>query len=130
VIDERIALDLDNMKQAATEAMSFVRDSAEADFLGNKAQQMACAMCLVIVGEATSRIERRSPDFVAAHPDWPWKEIRGLRNRIVHDYTTLDLPTIWVVIRDSLPKLLASIEAIGELDPRLWPEDDPPQIGS
>lgn len=65
MIDERVALDLDNMKQAATEAVSFVSGITKEDFLSDKARQMACAMCLVIIGEATSRIERRFPDFVA-----------------------------------------------------------------
>lgn len=117
MIDERIALDLDNMKQAAAEPISFLIGITKEDFLSDKARQMACAMCLITIGEATSRIERRSPEFVATHPSW--KEIRGLRNRILHDYTTLDLPTIWLVVQDELPELLASIGEVGELDPRL-----------
>jgi uncharacterized protein with HEPN domain len=46
-----------------------------------------------------------------------------LRNLIVHDYERVDLPIVWVVIRESLPDLLSKIEALGELDPRLWPKD-------
>lgn len=130
MIDERVALNLDNMQRAAVDAVSFVEGISQADFLENQKVQMACAMCLVIIGESTARIEQRSPDFVAAHSDWPWDQIRGLRNRIVHDYFKLDLSTIWLTIRESLPKLLSNIEAMGELDPRLWPKDDPPQSGS
>lgn len=123
MIDERVALNLDNMKRAVADAISFVEGMSEAEFLASHTVQMACAMCLVIIGESTGRIEKRSPDFVAGHQDWPWNKMRGLRNLIVHDYDRLNLPTIWVVIRDSLPQLLSKIEEVGELDPRLRPKD-------
>jgi len=122
MIDERVALSLDSMRRAAADAISFVAGMLEADFLRSTTIQMACSMCLILIGESTARIERRSPDFVTTHPDWPWNRIRGLRNLIVHDYDRLDMPTIWVVIHESLPDLLSKIEAIGELDPRLWPK--------
>lgn len=79
-------------------------------------------MCLIIVSESAARIEQSSPDFVAAHDDWPWKDIRGMRNVIVHDYARLHLPRVWLTVRTSLPDLLSRIEALGELDPRLWPK--------
>ncbi len=123
MIDERVALNLDNMKRAASEAISFLDGLTEVDFLSSEQVQMACAMCLVIIGESTARIEKHSPGFVAAHPKWPWNDIRGLRNRIVHDYARLELPIIWQTVRESLPNLLADIEELGELDPRLAPKD-------
>lgn len=123
MIDERVALNLDNMKRAAMDAISFLEGKTEAEFVEDLILQRACAMSLIIIGEATSRIEKRDPDFVASHPNWPWRDIRGLRNRVVHDYFTLDLTTIWGTVRQSLPALLRSIDEVGELDPRLWPKD-------
>jgi uncharacterized protein with HEPN domain len=123
MIDERVALNLDDMKRAAEEATSFVEGVTETDFLNSPQLQKACAMCLVIVGESAARVEQVSPDFVSAHPEWPWKDIRGMRNVIVHDYARLNLPRIWQTVKTSLPDLLSKIEAIGELDPRLWPKD-------
>ncbi len=117
MIDERVALSLDNMRQAAADAVGLLKGKSESDF----SHQLACAMCLVIIGEATARIEKRSPSFVAAHSDWPWHKVRGLRNLIVHDYDKLELPIIWLTVTESLPTLLAKIEELGELDPRLWP---------
>lgn len=49
--------------------------------------------------------------------------MRGLRNLIAHDYERVRMSTVWVVIHESLPDLLSKIEQVGELDPRLWPED-------
>jgi uncharacterized protein with HEPN domain len=119
MIDGRLLLNLDNMKQAVSDAISFVEGLTEAEFLASSKVQMACAMCLVIIAESATRIEQKSPEFVAAHADWPWREMRGLRNRIVHDYVNLDLPTIWRVVGGALPELAIKIDALGELDPRL-----------
>ena len=122
MIDERIAVSLDNMRRAAADAVGSVADMSEGDFVADRTTQLACAMCLVIIGESASRIERRSPDFLTAHPDWPWNKIRGLRNLIVHDYDQLQLPIIWLTIKESLPALVALIDELGELDPRLQPK--------
>ena len=130
MIDKRVALNLDNMKRAAQDAISFTEGVTESQFRESLQHQRACAMCLILVGEAASRIEQRSPDFIAEHPDWPWNNIRGLRNRIAHDYFSLDVPIIWAIIKDSLPSLLSKIEGIGELDPRLWPKEEPPHTAT
>ena len=43
-------------------------------------------------------------------PDIPWAKIRGMRNRIVHDYTKLDVPTLRSTVEDDLPPLVGQIE--------------------
>ena len=122
MIDERVALHLDAMKSAAIEAVSFLEGVSEAQFLASAQLQKACTMCLVIIGESSARIEQIAPDFIAGYRDWPWREIRGMRNIIVHDYAKVQLPRVWLTIKVSLPGLLAKIESLGELDPRLWPK--------
>lgn len=61
---------------------------------------------LEIEGEAA----RQMPEELAArHPGVPWRQISGLRNRIVHDYFGLDLEIIWQVIQHDLPQLKAAL---------------------
>jgi len=62
---------------------------------------------LEILGEATRQMPE---DFTARHSDVPWRQIAGLRNRIVHDYFGLDLEMIWQVIRNDLPQFRAGLE--------------------
>lgn len=47
-------------------------------------------------------------------PDIPWEKIRGMRNRIVHDYTKLDVPTLRSTVEDDLPPLVSQIERMLE----------------
>ena len=62
---------------------------------------------LEVLGEATRQMPE---DFTTRHSDLPWRQIAGLRNRIVHDYIGLDLDIIWQVIRHDLPQLFVQLE--------------------
>lgn len=64
---------------------------------------------LETIGEAAGHIP---DDIKARHKDIPWKEIVGLRNRIVHGYFNIDLKIIWGVIKQELPTLKIQLENI------------------
>ncbi len=42
----------------------------------------------------------------------PWNSIRGMRNRIVHDYENIDLSVLWGTIKESLPDLKDNLKDI------------------
>jgi uncharacterized protein with HEPN domain len=66
---------------------------------------------LEIIGEASKGI----PDEKKClKPEVDWAAIKGLRNRIVHDYTGVDLAIVWEVARNALPGLQTQIEALVE----------------
>lgn len=50
--------------------------------------------------------------FVEEHSEIPWKQMRGLRNKIVHDYEGVNLILVWEIITNDLPELLQQLEAI------------------
>jgi len=62
---------------------------------------------LEILGEATRQLPE---DFIFRHPAVPWRQIAGLRNRIVHEYFAVDLEIVWQVIQHDLPRLAAQLE--------------------
>jgi uncharacterized protein with HEPN domain len=41
----------------------------------------------------------------AAHPDIPWKDIAGIRDRVVHDYFGVSLDIVWDVVQNHVPPL-------------------------
>lgn len=57
---------------------------------------------LEIIGEASNRI---SDDKKLLKPQVDWVAIKGLRNRIVHEYFGLSLSVIWAIIQNDLPEL-------------------------
>lgn len=45
-------------------------------------------------------------DYKAAHDQIPWVAMYGLRNRIVHDYGSVDLGIVYATLKENIPELL------------------------
>jgi uncharacterized protein with HEPN domain len=64
-----------------------------------------------IIGEACNRL----PDEIKeTNPEINWFKIRGLRNRVVHNYFGIDFKIIWDTKEDYLVKLITQITLILE----------------
>ncbi|MEX3854890.1 DUF86 domain-containing protein [Paraburkholderia sp. BR10923] len=102
---------LDHMQQAATDACSFVKGQAKDQFLVDKRTQRAVVMSLIILGEAPTKVMDRYADFAQAHPEVPWRSMRGMRNRIAHGYFDINLDVVWDTVQTALPELLKQLPA-------------------
>jgi uncharacterized protein with HEPN domain len=69
----------------------------------------ACVFNLSQLGELSNRIEE---NYEEAHPEIPWRELYGLRNRIVHDYEGVNLRLVWEIITSDLPDLQNKLRAV------------------
>lgn len=79
------------------------------DFLDDKKTITACAFTVSQIGEIVKEITNETMqqyDFI------PWNSIRGMRNRIVHDYENIDLSVLWGTIKESLPELKDKLKEI------------------
>lgn len=54
-------------------------------------------------------IDRLGSDWLADHADIPREHIRGLRNRIGHDYHSVDPEILWRVVSESVPQLCGQL---------------------
>jgi uncharacterized protein with HEPN domain len=70
---------------------------------------LAISKALEIIGEAAARI---SAEMRTAHPEIPWSDIIGMRNRLVHEYLRVDLRKVSDTARDDIPPLIALIEPL------------------
>lgn len=103
---------LDHMQRAAEDACSFVEGLAKDGFLADKRTQQAVVMSLVIVGEAATKVMDSYTDFAQAHPEVPWRSMRGMRNRIAHGYFDINLDVVWNTVQAALPELLKQLPAV------------------
>ncbi|MEG2679350.1 MAG: HepT-like ribonuclease domain-containing protein [Oscillospiraceae bacterium] len=69
----------------------------------------ACVFNLSQMGELVGKLD---DSFLEAHSDIPWRAMRGLRNRIVHDYDGVTLRLVWDVIEGDLPELKTMLTSI------------------
>ena len=97
---------LDHMQQAASDACSFVKGMSKAEFVDDKRTQQAVIMSLIIIGEASTKVMDRYPEFAQAHAEVPWRSMRGMRNRIAHGYFDINLDVVWDTVQTALPELL------------------------
>lgn len=51
-------------------------------------------MSLIVLGEAATKVMERHPSFAEAHGEIPWRNMRGMRNRIAHGYFDIDLDVV------------------------------------
>lgn len=108
-LPERDAALLLDMLLAARDARSFVAGLDEAGFLASRLHQNAAIRSLEVIGEAAGKV---SPATAAAHPEIPWREITGMRHRLIHGYGEVRLDLVWLVLRDRLGPLIAALEAL------------------
>jgi uncharacterized protein with HEPN domain len=97
------------MLEYGREAIGLMRDKKRADLDTDRTLGLATLRCLEIVGEAASHIPE---SLRQQHPQIPWPQIIGTRNRLVHGYDLVDYDIIWSTITEDLPPLIAELEKI------------------
>lgn len=65
-----------------------------------------------MIGEAAIKLHKAAPDFAGMHPGIPWKDMRTMRNKLIHDYFDVDLEIVWSTVQQDLPELAAQIRAL------------------
>jgi len=103
--DDRLTLRqmLDTVCQIRGLAQGLTRAEFDADII----RHLALLHLIQRLGEAASRL---SADFRTGHPEFPWAEMIGMRNRIVHGYDEVDPDIVWRVATEDLEPVVAGLE--------------------
>ena len=56
--------------------------------------------------------EKLTEKFKETYPSIPWRAIKGLRNRIVHEYGNVDLTIVYDTVKKDIPELIGILEGI------------------
>jgi uncharacterized protein with HEPN domain len=78
-------------------------------FMANGMMQDAVLRNLQTMAESTQRL---ADDLKAKHPEVNWYQIAGFRNILVHDYLSVDLDRVWLIVERELPNLKRGIAAM------------------
>ncbi|MEL7351458.1 MAG: DUF86 domain-containing protein [Cyanobacteria bacterium P01_A01_bin.116] len=92
----------------------YVEGVSQNSFAEDEKLQDAVIRRLLVIGEAAGRISKESR---SEFPDIEWEKIRGLRNRLVHEYDDVSLKVVWEVTQTEMENLISKIE------PTIPPED-------
>ncbi len=94
---------------AARKARKFLEDVSWEAFQQSELHQNAVIRSLEIIGEAARLVSDSARD---AHPEVPWEEMIGMRNRLLHEYFRINVQTVWDTVQNDLPNLIRLIEPL------------------
>ncbi len=87
----------------------YTTDLSFDEFSANFMIVEACLYNIQIIGEAVSNLP---VDVKNNNHDIPWSLIKGMRNRLIHDYIGTDLQVVWNIIKNELPPLTIRLQEI------------------
>jgi uncharacterized protein with HEPN domain len=100
---------LHDILDAISDIETFVERVSKDEFYNNKEKQYAVLRALEIIGEATKNL---SKEVKAKYRKIPWKDIAGMRDKLIHFYFGVKLDLVWQTVKDELPELKAQINHI------------------
>jgi uncharacterized protein with HEPN domain len=100
------------MLDHAKEAIILSKGKSSVELFEDRVLGLAIVRLMEIVGEAANRVPKEEQ---SRHPEIPWMQIIGLRNRLIHGYDAIDYEVLWHILNRDLPELVFSLEkALGK----------------
>lgn len=100
---------IDHILLSIKNILNYTKDISKEEFAKNTLIQDAVIRNFEIIGEAAKKI---SFDFKQVHFEVPWKEMAGMRDKLIHDYIGIDIQVVWDTIQQDLPNLQKIIKGI------------------
>lgn len=100
---------LQDILDAIAAIEKFTQDVNFDQFAQNLEKIFAVARALEIIGEAVKQI----PDEIRTnYPQIPWRDMAGMRDKLIHDYFNTDVEIIWKTIQEDIPILKQMITTV------------------
>lgn len=88
---------------------SFIQNIDKKHFLQNRMMQGAIIREIEIIGEAAKNISKETRN---KNRHIPWKQIAGMRDKLIHHYFGIDLNIVWNTVRDAIPPLKEAMQEL------------------
>lgn len=93
---------VEDILDAMEKAQILLEDVAYEQFETDFRIHFAVTRALEIIGEATKRIPMEMRE---QYPDIPWRNMAGMRDRIIHGYDNVNLQIVWDTVKQTIPQV-------------------------
>ena len=107
----RIQKLLADIHKSATRIVSRLKDNTEDDFSSPSGEDLRdiTARHIGILGEASASLLKKHSEFCESHSEIPFRQARGLRNLLIHNYDGIEWHEVWIITQRDIPELLKAI---------------------
>ncbi|MCX4274584.1 MAG: DUF86 domain-containing protein [Candidatus Gastranaerophilales bacterium] len=102
---------LKDIKNSLDKIFKYTDNIEFEDFINDDKTKDAVERNFEIIGEAVKNLPA---DFKSKYPNIPFRQIAGMRDKLIHDYFGIDYEIIWKTIQDKLPEFKQNIEDLIE----------------
>jgi uncharacterized protein with HEPN domain len=100
---------LDDIREAIQRILTYTAGLTYQQFMEDSKTQDAVVRNLEIIGEATKNL---SANLRKTQPQLPWKDLMGMRDKMIHHYFGINYEIVWQIAKEELAGLLPHIEEI------------------
>jgi uncharacterized protein with HEPN domain len=100
---------LRDMLDNAEKALDFVSGMDYDEFFEDEKTSYAVVRALEVIGEAARRVPE---DVRDAHPEFPWREVTAMRNKLMHEYFGANMKVVWRTVQEDLPIIIPALRKI------------------
>jgi len=97
---------LKDILDAINAVEAFVGGKDKKEFFKSDLLQSAVMRKLEIIGEAVKNL---SPELKKSYPHVPWKDIAGMRDKLIHGYFGINIERVWETVKQALPELKENV---------------------
>jgi len=110
--DEQVLDYLEDVLEAAEKIERFTAGMNYDDFEADEKTVDAVLRNFEVIGEAAKNVPE---DVRRNHPDVPWTEMAGMRDKLIHGYATIDLEIIWATVETDVQTLFRNSKQSGTI---------------
>jgi len=103
------AATLGDLITACSRVIDYTRGLSRADLDRNHQLLSACCYQIAVIVEAVKRLSAATR---GKHSEVPWRDIAGMRDRLIHSYDSVDIDELWKTSTEDIPALMEQVRKI------------------